>query len=145
MQIDQQLSAPPTSGVSTKKSEQVGKSFNCFFATKTSSLLNYMLQITETEVRIIASSSLKVKSAVALDALHIKNAQKEIRPKNIEDRETSAESATTPPTTIKTYLYPARIVLPDSKSRLAYFESRRERKTAVLAVLAAQGFRDQLD
>lgn len=45
----------------------------------------------------------------------------------------------------QSFLYPARLILPESKSRLVFFENRSQRKQAILAVLAAQGYKNQLE
>ena len=43
------------------------------------------------------------------------------------------------------FYFPARIILPEGKSRLIYFSSRQERRVALMGVLAGQGFPTQLD
>lgn len=45
----------------------------------------------------------------------------------------------------QSFYYPVKIILPEGKSRLVYFPTRQDRKKALMAVLAAQGFQNQLD
>lgn len=104
--------------------------------SRSKTLSSYILQLAENEVRIVAASSLKVKSSVALSKLHIHYDKKQSRPDSLSDKDTQAETPHSPPAAQR-FLYPARIVLPDCKSRLAFFETRLARKSAVMAVLAA--------
>lgn len=112
-------------------------SFPCLLMTKSGSLSSYNLLITATQLLIVTVSSSKVKSTVELGTMHIKEAQKQlIQMSSLSDNDTQVET----PKQNATYLYPARMILPDNKSRLVFFESRQARKEAINAVVNEQGF-----
>lgn len=90
---------------------------------KMDSLNSYLFQVTDYAVMIAASSSLKVKSTIPLSSLHMQNAKKQLQDSHLEDSKTQNETLSSTVSSPRTFLYPAKLVLPKNKCRLAFFEN----------------------
>ena len=112
----------------------------CYLATRSGGLSLYDLHINKTEILIVTQKTNKVKSSIRLTEIHIKEAQKQPRIVSAcEDSNADAQSAA------NLWWYPLKMVLPQSKSRSVFFESRSQRRKALSTILEAQGFENQLE
>jgi hypothetical protein len=131
-------------------SRQIDGRHLCYLATKQAKLQQYAVSLSQTHLNITSIKRDKLKSAIALSTLHAKEQPKVPRQPDSEEQDTASDSSNSPKASantlqLRTWWYPLKLVLPNNKSRTVFSESRSERKQLLSAVLAAQGFRNQLE
>jgi len=116
--------------------------YSAFMTNKAGAKTPYILQLGEGELRVLSFSKGSVKARLALTTMHAKLAPKQQTigvsneaPAVVPDE----ESKETPS------WYPLKLMLTLKKSRMLFFESRRQRKEMLEAILSEQGFTNQLE
>ena len=145
-----------TSSTSSQKSsdsteEDTSPYHECFMATKVGQLLSYAIELENGKLRVLSVKSDKTKLEVEVDSFHIRKVKKVLR--STSDENSSGKSASDSSTFAGLvasqdkvqYWYPLKMNLPEHKSRMVHFASSSLRKRALSNILAAQGFKNQLD
>ena len=100
--------------------------FSCAMTNKNGIKTPYILQLGEGQVKVISFSKGQVKATLSLSTMHAKMASKQTRNKMSEaSEETKSEGS----------WYPLKLMLSLKKSRMLYFDSRRQRKEVLEAIL----------
>ena len=103
-----------------------------FMTNKTGVKTPYVLQIGEGELRVLSFSKGSIKAQLSLATMHAKLAPKQSNGGQAEDEE--EESKDTPT------WYPIKVMITPKKSRMLFFETRKQRKEVLEAILTEQGF-----
>ena len=109
--------------------------FSCAMTNKNGVKTPYILQLGEGKVKVISFSKGQIKATLSLNTMHAKLMTKQSRTDQDTTEEVKNEGS----------WYPIKLMLSLKKSRMLYFESRRQRKEVLEAILTEQGFHDQLD
>lgn len=112
--------------------------YSAFMTNKAGAKTPYILQLGEGELRVLSFSKGSMKAKLTLATMHAKLAPKQQSISDIADvadvAATNEESKETP------NWYPLKLMLTLKKSRMLFFESRRQRKEVLEAILTEQGF-----
>ena len=114
--------------------------FSAFMTNKTGAKAQYIIQLGEGELRVVSFSKGSVKARLSLLTMHAK-----LSPKQPANEEAKLHSGAAAAEEGELYWYPLKMMLSLKKSRMLFFETRRQRKEVLEAILTEQGFTNQLD
>ena len=114
----------------------VPKKFVAYMATRSGSLYPFSMHLSNGELRICTVQKSIVKKSIELATTHAKVCENVIRDAQSEDDCPEEEVKGS------TIWYPVKLLLSQTKSRLIYFKSDRERNQGIAAILKEQGFSD---
>ena len=135
------LNAPTEATAVTTSPEE----FSCWMLNKSGITTAYTLRVADGCIKVISAMNGKLKKTLSLSKAHGRLVPKEViedakrKPDGLGEEEEKVASKK------NTAWYPIKLMITERKSRMLYFASRTERKNMLEAVLAEQGFKDQLD
>ena len=112
---------------------------------KNNTLQAYILQLGKGELKVLSSSDSKVKATLSLEFAHGRLMSKQTSGTLLGSTKPEDDIEETKGQDSNQSWYPLKLMLNAKKSRMLYFETRRERKEALVAILTEQGFQSQLD
>ena len=105
-------------------------------ATRSGSLYPFSMHLADGELRICTIQKSIVKKSIELATTHAKVCENVIRDASSDDECQEEEVKGSQ------IWYPVKLLLSQTKSRLIYFKSDRERQHGITAILKEQGFSD---
>ena len=128
-------------GKSTAASEAAQSDyFKCHMLNKNDTLQPYILELGQGELRVLSTSENKVKATLSLELAHGRLMPKKSGVTLLETNQLAEAREECKGQTSDDCWYPLKLMVNAKKSRMLYFESRRERKDALAAILTEQGF-----